>query len=67
MPKTRSPRPKLNDTQLVILSTAAQHDDHSLLFDKDRPSLASAVMPHQRKTAAAKPRGKARKASSRKL
>ena len=31
MPKTQSPTAKLNDTQLVILSAAAQRDDHSLL------------------------------------
>ncbi len=31
MPKTQSQTPKLSDTQLVILSAAPQHDDHSLL------------------------------------
>ena len=30
MPKTQSPTPKLTDTQLVILSAAAQRADHSL-------------------------------------
>ena len=31
MPKTQTPIPKLSDTQLVILSAAAQRDDRSLL------------------------------------
>ena len=30
MPKTKSPTPKLTDTQLVILSAAAQRADHAL-------------------------------------
>lgn len=134
MPKTQSPTAKLNDTQLVILSAAAQRDDHSLLplpqsltvksdalnkvvdtlrkrklaeerrivdgperrivdgpewrrdednrayglfittngllalgveeADKDRPSQALAALPHQRKTAAARPRRKTQKAAS---
>jgi len=31
MPKTQTPKPKLSDAQLAILSAAAQHADHSLL------------------------------------
>jgi len=31
MPKAQTPKPKLTDTQFVILSAAAQRDDHSLL------------------------------------
>jgi hypothetical protein len=31
MPKTQTSPPKLNDTQLVILSAAAQRGDHALL------------------------------------
>jgi hypothetical protein len=29
MPKTHTPIPKLSDTQLVLLGTAAQRDDHA--------------------------------------
>ena len=31
MPKAQTPKPKLSDAQLAILSVAAQHADHSLL------------------------------------
>jgi hypothetical protein len=127
MPKTKSPTPKLTDTQLVILSAAAQRADHALFplpqsltvqdaaldkviatlvkqklaeerrivdgaaewrrdvnghpldvfiatngllalgvedADKDRPSLAAGSTPRKRKTAAARLRRKAQKASS---